>query len=980
MQGVRAASWLLAMLVLLNSIATHAAVRARRAPADASGAPVDLPYRAGGILESGCIEVRAHERGSDISLALRIGDRRIPGDDGGIGRHGLQWLVHCGGAPESYELRIESADKGPPAAPLLSLRTLGEDSGSRSALSTLSSAFDALADPARADDAAVRFADSAAGLDDAGDRERAGIAWMLAAQHAQAALDRPLAARAFDAARAHAHESRRTRAEVVLLNDRALFLQASEPLEARQLIEQANRLQAQVGDPRLAAFIENNVCLLRHQYGDLEAAESCFAHVLETSEKIKAGPALVGAARNNLALADLSRGHYAAAEKAFRRAAAERLEGGDKSGHVLSRANLALALYYRGDLEGALRELHAAYATAGGDEVGRARVAAFLAAMYLAWGDTVSASAFASEAEATFRRHRVAAELAPTLRLRAHIEADRGHLDAALEVVREAWQLADAGEQRQAAANIAGVYVDILLRRGELDSAAQFIRDARSHFATHAEAHDLLSLRAAELRLMRLRGDRGAARALAARLLGEANYPGIMRTAILVERYLADVAPEHCAHCDGAYRALLDEIGRGVAASADAALAVRVLDLVRPAAEATIASTLAQCERSECAASALHQAAEFFALEPRGAPGAQAGVDPELRGLLQSLSKLEAEGDLSAAPEQLKRRLAQLQAAARLQQRPSAAPPCAPCRQLDRGDIDLVYFFGDARSWRWQRDGAGWRVRELPAWNAIAAQLQAQGDPQRRRAALAALSGLVADLPRSAATELAVGGDPRIGQIPFAALSLGDGGVVLDRYAVSVRVSSSPAAEPALPRAEFWANASSGPTALPMIATEQRTVSEWSRRAGLSFAAEDSGAGARVALLHISAHGERDIGSGSAVLWLADRPVLSFVLGEHVTADTVVINACESGAAPEHEPSQASIAAAFLRGGARQVVATLFPVGDHAAATFTETFYATFDPARNNLAGAVREAQLALRSIPSAGNAWASYVALVAHN
>jgi CHAT domain-containing protein len=91
-----------------------------------------------------------------------------------------------------------------------------------------------------------------------------------------------------------------------------------------------------------------------------------------------------------------------------------------------------------------------------------------------------------------------------------------------------------------------------------------------------------------------------------------------------------------------------------------------------------------------------------------------------------------------------------------------------------------------------------------------------------------------------------------------------------------------------------------------------------------------------------------------------------------------VINSCDSGATPERGLAQASIAAAFLRNGARNVVATLYPVPDRVAANFSRAFYAQYDPNRGNVAAAVRHAQQALRRSPNHDDAWAAYFAVVA--
>ena len=149
-----------------------------------------------------------------------------------------------------------------------------------------------------------------------------------------------------------------TRDEVVLLNDRALFIAAEDTPLAQQLAGESFAAQRKLGDPLLAAAIENNVCLLSHQFGDLNLAESCFSRLLAKDEALGMRSSTVGAVRNNWALVQMSKGQYSRAAVAFRRAATERLAGADNNGYVISTGNLALCLYQSGSLASALGELH----------------------------------------------------------------------------------------------------------------------------------------------------------------------------------------------------------------------------------------------------------------------------------------------------------------------------------------------------------------------------------------------------------------------------------------------------------------------------------------------------------------------------------------------------------------------------------------------------------------------------------------------
>ena len=123
----------------------------------------------------------------------------------------------------------------------------------------------------------------------------------------------------------------------------------------------------------------------------------------------------------------------------------------------------------------------------------------------------------------------------------------------------------------------------------------------------------------------------------------------------------------------------------------------------------------------------------------------------------------------------------------------------------------------------------------------------------------------------------------------------------------------------------------------------------------------------------MAAHGQRDLGEGSAVMWLGSGPLLGDLLGGRGGSHTVVLNTCESGAVPDFGLSQSSIAAGLLREGAHEVVATLAPVSDEAALAFAQTFYTALDAEANNTAIAVGAAQRALRQHADFAGDWSSY-------
>ena len=939
------------------------------------GEPVRLPFRRSGVIDhSECVEFEALETGSDVQLVLDVEDRHLKGSDGSVSRHGLQVLAYCNTADlMPYTVRVEAIGPHPDGAARF-LATSVAANGNE-AWASLAGAFAAANDPAKSQESARRFAETGQRFDAASDSAHAAIAWFLAVRSAEIALDRPLAEQAFGVAREHLKKLRWIRDEVVLLNNRALFISAEDAAKALMLIEDSYRLQRQLQDALLSAAIENNVCLIRSQVGDLTSAESCFERIVKREEALGARAASVGAARNNWSLARLKSGRYREAEQGFRQAAAERLAGDDYPGYVISSGNLALCLYHQGRLGPALSLLHATYefATQHQDTVGRAKIAEYLASVYLGWGDSDTAGVFAREAETIDRQSNRMSDLAQVLRLRARIDAEHGDLDAALEVIKTAWSTAIDNQQLQAAANVAGVYADILLLRGDFSEAEQFVRHAEMLFGQRSEVHDQLTLQISDLRRLRATGNLVQARRLAQDILQKLPYPGLSRTIVLIEQYLVrdtdDRSPDR-------YPVLLREIRKAAVLAPDPELAFRLLDVSRPAAEATIASTLAHCTKSaSCARDALLHAMEYFSLAPRFGDQVEDVPSEELTGLLESLSIMQSRGELSRAPEQLKDRIKRLQTVARMQK---SAPPVTDCDLCSsvQGGIHLVFFFGDQQSWRWHRTDTGWEIRELPSWSTLARDLSRFGTPQTHREAAANLSALVAGLPDYPSTELIVGGDERISRFPLPALSLNQQAYVLDKYAVSMSVGPHKPAAASARTARFVGTQGAGNMALPMIAEEREIVSEWSRRMGLSLELDTGPHGTPFKLLHITAHGDRDVGAGLSILWLNGHPLLSYLFDDRLVADTVVINACESGAVGEFALSQSSIAFDFLRSGARHVIATLYPIGDHSAAIFSKAFYASYDPNVDNLAKAVRDAQLKLKTSRSSGTDWQSYILL----
>jgi len=109
------------------------------------------------------------------------------------------------------------------------------------------------------------------------------------------------------------------------------------------------------------------------------------------------------------------------------------------------------------------------------------------------------------------------------------------------------------------------------------------------------------------------------------------------------------------------------------------------------------------------------------------------------------------------------------------------------------------------------------------------------------------------------------------------------------------------------------------------------------------------------------------------VLSLVDeqgRPRPGFVRAEEIagldlSADLVVVSACKTALGPEvRGEGLLGLGRAFLRGGARRVLVSLWAIEDRSSAALMERFYEGLLRERLPPAAALRRAQLGLRSEP----------------
>ncbi len=126
-------------------------------------------------------------------------------------------------------------------------------------------------------------------------------------------------------------------------------------------------------------------------------------------------------------------------------------------------------------------------------------------------------------------------------------------------------------------------------------------------------------------------------------------------------------------------------------------------------------------------------------------------------------------------------------------------------------------------------------------------------------------------------------------------------------------------------------------------------------------------------VLHVATHAGN--GPAGPFLALADGPLgIGGLLELHLDAELVVLASCASAAADDAAGDLwGSLAAAFLAGGARNVLATLRSVDDAAARRFVETFYAEGGATRPLAAWRAAVSRLAAVGPPST---WAPFVLL----
>ena len=264
------------------------------------------------------------------------------------------------------------------------------------------------------------------------------------------------------------------------------------------------------------------------------------------------------------------------------------------------------------------------------------------------------------------------------------------------------------------------------------------------------------------------------------------------------------------------------------------------------------------------------------------------------------------------------------------------------------------------------------------------------------------LRNALALLP-SSVRDLVIVPDGPLYRIPFDVLRGGDGGLIAERFSLSLAPSASVAAawwglapRRPLPRLVAFgdpvgvrltdATHDSVPPRLPAAAEEVRSIARFAPQADVFVGARATEAALRherlddVGVLHFATHAQVDEWSllGSSLLLAPgngeDGRVSGHELaGLHIDANLVVLSACSSGsgAVLAGEGLQ-GLTAPLLEAGASSVVGTLWQIGDRSSAPLVESFYAALASGLS-VGDALHRAKLAARARGVSPAVWAAF-------
>jgi CHAT domain-containing protein len=229
--------------------------------------------------------------------------------------------------------------------------------------------------------------------------------------------------------------------------------------------------------------------------------------------------------------------------------------------------------------------------------------------------------------------------------------------------------------------------------------------------------------------------------------------------------------------------------------------------------------------------------------------------------------------------------------------------------------------------------------------------------------------------------------DGLFAQVPFIALSDGNGATVRNRYSIRTLVNPTDLMSRNANAIELEARRCAvfvaGSSELPLVAVEGNRISEY-YPASVVYQTD----GATVAnlkrelmhadgFIHIAAHASRSSENPlfSRIL-MSDGPFFPFDLSASgIKAHLVTLSGCQTAAPGVYYGNSFSLARAFQQAGARFVLASLWPVSDKAGLIFMEKFYQSLS-VEHEVGAAYEAAVKGVSAISDNPALWSTFVLL----
>ncbi len=755
--------------------------------------------------------------------------------------------------------------------------------------------------------------------------------------------------------------------------------------------------------PELAQWIAeviNRLGLIAHTRGNLSRAEALYKSALTALDGDAAF--LQGLVTSNLGGVAHERGDWSLAQERFATALDVYQTLGDEHNIWSAQGNLANSLLQQGDINGAIGLLQDTLARVRRDEWGEWEADQLdrIGALYLDSGDYVSAEPLIREA-LDIRRSRNSARLGITTRNLGTLMRLTEKIDEAIELHGEARALADgAGKQTESLACALELARDFQSARrfADLENVLRSSIPLATELGSRARLAELL-LKQAGLHLERQEYRLGLA------VLDDAlAHAGDTPSAL---------ARIHSAGAQLLWRQGQREeaIVRGVEAYTQLREARRRIEGWKLSAAfydrhypivSRLVDMYVQDDQLSAALAVVLESRNYAYLD-QSLWKTQA-KKPQLARLREQKQKLAAQHNLRTAltrrgaPDEevakVDYQIAELTleldvAEAALATQGVGLEPLALTELVDKlesGHGVLVHYLGSEMSWQWLLTPSGMETRQLPSRDALQNMIRdATADIATRVRvgnAIAQLGEVFGSGQMQELKKLYVLPDGVTATVPYSALPNGEGSSLADHLDVQLlsSIRQHPKRTTTKSAAIFVGPeylAESYLPALPHSIKEGRGVAARLDAQGYSVASYSGKQAQKTQFLevlqgeqsvvHVAVHGLVDAARGRTAGLrfsdVADDPLGGFLSVSEIedldiSARLVVLSACD-GALGESMSGEApySLARAFKLAGGKDVLATLWPLGDRFAAEFMAKFYEHW-LASDDAASALRETQV----------------------